>query len=65
MSEEGVKKTTKKSLRALYFGGKMIKQKEVLVVVLKNNDQEIKLAALLLEGGKVIDEIFGGIKHCH
>ena len=50
--KEELKKTIKKSLWALHFDGKKIKQKEVQVVVLKNNHQEIKLAALFLKDGK-------------
>ena len=46
--KEELKKTIKKYLWTLHFDGKKIKQKEVL----KNNDQEIKLATLLLEDGK-------------
>ena len=47
-----LKKTLKKSIWALHFDAKKIKQKEVQVEVLENNDQKIKLAALLLENGK-------------
>ena len=35
-----------------YLYGKKIKQKEVQVVVLKNNDKKIKLVVLLLEDAK-------------
>lgn len=46
---------------ALHFDGKKINKKEVQVVVLKNETEEIKLGVLVLEDGRACT-IFNGIK---
>lgn len=59
--EEFYKKTLQNEEWCLHFDGKKIGNKEIQVIVIKNERREIKLAVLLLENGRALT-IFNGIK---